>query len=219
MLFVGSSKLAKGQSMAEKNKFSTIELGWSNAYFMGSDAAFKTNRDFSPGMTVSVMTKQGGRISNGFCFTMNFPTTRNVGRKDESSDYTFVFYGARVHRYDFFIKTDLVQHRSRLQKRPDFTPYLYTGMGWMKFKQFIRYGDGKREAVSSLTGDRYDNRSLALPIGLGLRYKLAAFWDLSLEVLYAPVFSSQLDLDYLNGFTNSSTRDHLLTVNLKLGYL
>jgi hypothetical protein len=211
--------LSYAQGFALKNKYSTLEAGFSTAYFTGRDLPFRANKAASPGATFALMTRQGGRVSNGFRFTMNFPGSKSIGRPDTISEYTFFHYQTRIHKYDFFLITDLIQHRSRYQKRPDFVPYLYTGIGWIKFRQFARYGYEEKKRVSSITGTTYAKRSLVLPLGLGLRFKLAKMWDLSLEVIYNYTFTNQLDMDYIHSFSTMKRNDSYLNVNLKLGYL
>ncbi len=206
------------QGFNEKYKYSSYEIGFSNAYFLGKDLPLRANQSISPGISFSIMTRQSPRITNGIKFTLNFPTSRNIGRKDSLSDYSFIYYQTRIHKYEFYLMTDLIQHRGRYQKRPDFIPYLYTGIGWIKMKQTMRYGLEDKVSVQNLTNTQYDKRSLVLPIGLGLRYKLTNYMDISLEVIYNYTFTKQLDLDYLHQFRNSGGRDSYLNVNLKLAF-
>jgi hypothetical protein len=206
------------QGLNDRNKYSAAEISLSNAYFLGSDLPFKSNRSFSPGISFAVMTRQNSRIFNGFKFTMNYPTSRSIGRKDSLSDYGFEYFQTRIQKYEFFLMTDLIKHLGRSQKRPDFIPYLYTGIGWLKVKQFMRYGYDHKETVSSITHQQYTKRSMVLPIGLGVRYKLRNYMDLSLEVIYNYTFINQLDLNYLHGFSHAKGRDSYLNVNLKLGF-
>jgi hypothetical protein len=212
-------EIAFSQGFNDRFKYSTIEVGLSNAYFLGNDLPLKTNRTLSPGLIISAHTKQGARISNGIRFSINYPTSKAFGRKDSLSDYTFIYYQTRITKYEFFLMTDLVEHRGKYQKRPDVTPYIYTGIGWIKIKQKMRYGFEDKVTVTSLTNQDYAKRSLVLPIGLGFRFKLSTMIDLSLEVIYNYTFTNQLDLDYLNNFSHSKHRDSFLNVNLKLGYI
>ncbi len=212
------SKLSLSQGFNSRYKYSSYEIGISNAYFLGKDLPFKTNRTFSPGLSFAIMTRQSPRITNGIKFTMNYPTSRSFGRKDSLSDYSFIYYQTRINKFEFYLMIDLIEHRGKYQKRPDFIPYIYTGIGWIKMKQKMRYGFEDKVTVQSLTNKRYDKRSLVLPIGIGLRYKLTSYMDLSIEVIYNYTFTNQLDLDYLHQFKNSKQNDSYLTLNLKFGF-
>jgi hypothetical protein len=204
------------QGFNDRYKYSSFEIGLSNAYFIGRDLPIKANRSFSPGVSFSLMTRQTPRITNGIKFSMNFPTSKSIGRKDSVSDYTLEYYQTRINKFEFFLMFDLIEHRGNSVKRPEFIPYIYTGIGWIKIKQKMRYGYDEKITVQSLTGERYDKRSLVLPIGIGVRYKLARHMDLSLELIYNQTFTNQLDLDYLHQFHSSKKNDSYLTVNLKL---
>ncbi len=213
-----SNDFVFSQGFNDRYKYTSYEIGLSNAYFLGNDLPFKTNRVASPGLSLSIMTRQRARITNGFKLTMNYPTSRSFGRKDSLSDYSFIYYQTRVTKYEFYLMIDLIEHRGKYQKRPDWIPYIYTGIGWMKMKQKMRYGFDDKVTVASLTNQRYDKRSMVLPIGLGLRYKLSKQTDLSLEVIYNYTFTNQLDLDYLHQFTSSKRNDSYLNVNLKFNF-
>ena len=210
---------AYSQGFSNRNKYSTIEIGYSNASFLGRDLPLKSNRSLSPGLSVAFYTKQTPRISNGFKFSMNYPTSRGFGRKDSIADYSFVYYQTRIIKYEFFLLIDLIQHRGRNQKRPDFVPYIYTGIGWLKMKQQMRYGFEDKVTVQSLTNKRYDKRSMVLPIGIGIRYKLTTYTNLSLEVIYNYTFTNQLDLEYTTKFSYSKKNDSYLTINLALSFI
>ncbi|WP_114782216.1 DUF6089 family protein [Botryobacter ruber] len=116
---------------------------------------------------------------------------------------------------------DLFENRRSPRLRPDFVPYAFAGVALLHHnpKAYYENGDHGR-AVGGIadefdipTGwyalqplgtegqytnadgapDPYKRVQIAIPFGLGVRYKLGRFWDLSLEVGWRKTFTDYLD--------------------------
>ncbi|RIJ37304.1 DUF6089 family protein [Pontibacter oryzae] len=111
---------------------------------------------------------------------------------------------------------DLFENRNTFQRRPDFVPYAFAGVGIMHHNPKAYYENGSRNLSSSNdipTGwyelqplgtegqyaeggnypDPYKRVQIVLPFGFGVRYKIDRYWDLSLEVGWRKTFTDYLD--------------------------
>lgn len=97
---------------------------------------------------------------------------------------------------------DLIEHRGRYQKRPDFVPYLFAGLAYFHHNPKTEYNgstvalrDKHTEGQGILDGapKQYSLHQIALPIGLGLRYKLSKQLDLAFEIGWRFTTTDYLD--------------------------
>lgn len=97
---------------------------------------------------------------------------------------------------------DLIEHRGRYQKRPDFVPYLFVGLAYFHHNPKAEMGgttydlrDMRTEGQGVLPGapKQYSLHQIALPIGLGLRYKLSKQLDLAFEIGWRFTATDYLD--------------------------
>jgi len=104
---------------------------------------------------------------------------------------------------------DFIEHRGKYQKRPDFVPYMFVGLAYFhqdpKAKADLGLGDGEKvyklrdyHTEGQGTGisgapKEYSLNQIALPIGLGLRYKLGPQWDLAFEMGWRFTTTDYLD--------------------------
>ncbi|WP_276498799.1 DUF6089 family protein [Pontibacter litorisediminis] len=111
---------------------------------------------------------------------------------------------------------DLFENRSTFQRRPDFVPYGFAGVAVMHHNPKAYYESGSQgnlgnadiatgwyelqplgtEGQYAAGGDYpepYKRVQIAIPFGLGVRYKIDRYWDLSLEVGWRKTFTDYLD--------------------------
>ncbi len=104
---------------------------------------------------------------------------------------------------------DFVEHRGKYQKRPDFVPYGFVGLAYFHHnpKTRVDFKDGSGEQVVELRdfstegqGTGIDNASkkyslhqIAIPIGLGIRYKVSKQVDLAFEIGWRFTFTDYID--------------------------
>ncbi|HWZ22903.1 MAG TPA: DUF6089 family protein [Cytophagaceae bacterium] len=97
---------------------------------------------------------------------------------------------------------DFIEHRGKYQKRPDFVPYMFVGLAYFHHNpqttyngQTVNLRDYHTEGEGLLPGahKQYSLNQIALPIGLGLRYKLAPQWDLAFEIGWRFTTTDYLD--------------------------
>jgi hypothetical protein len=103
---------------------------------------------------------------------------------------------------------DLIEHRGRYQKRPDFVPYLFVGLAYFHQNPKVKtnLGDGEQTYVlkdyhtegQGLKGvdnasKPYNLNQIALPLGLGVRYKLSKQLDLAFEIGWRFTTTDYLD--------------------------
>lgn len=139
---------------------------------------------------------------------------------------------------------DLFENRSTYQRRPDFVPYGFIGVAAFHHNPKAYYENGSRQGLDPAndipTGwyelqplgtegqyasigdypDPYKKVQIAIPFGLGVRYKLDRNLDLSLEVGWRKTFTDYLDdassafaskADILNGGGENPTAAAILS--------
>ncbi|TXK36634.1 hypothetical protein FVR03_17330 [Pontibacter qinzhouensis] len=122
---------------------------------------------------------------------------------------------------------DLFENRNRYQLRPDFVPYGFIGVAVFHHNPKAYYERGSHPGLSESqdiatgwyalqplgtegqytnlegTASPYSRIQIAIPVGVGLRYRLNRFWDLSLEVGWRKTFTDYLD-DASRGYVSKS---------------
>ncbi|MEJ8758589.1 DUF6089 family protein [Pontibacter sp. H259] len=119
---------------------------------------------------------------------------------------------------------DLFENRQTYRRRPDFVPYGFVGIAVLHHNPKAYYESGSHPGLSGdqdiptgwyelqplgtegqqLSGnDPYKRVQVAIPFGLGVRYKLDRYWDLSFEVGWRKTFTDYLD-DVSTGYVNKS---------------
>ena len=77
-----------------------------------------------------------------------------------------------------------------------FTPYLFTGAGFVLFKPTVKF-DGDRYRLDRLATEGqengYSNVALTIPYGLGLRYNYKDTWSVFTEIGYRTAMTDYID--------------------------
>src|SRR6478735_4879388 len=85
---------------------------------------------------------------------------------------------------------DLFENRGNYRKRPDYTPYMFVGLAYFHHSPEAKAPNGDYVKLHNLHTegqglaggkDNYSLNQIALPIGIGFRYKLAKHLDLAFE--------------------------------------
>ena len=86
---------------------------------------------------------------------------------------------------------DLFENRGKYPKRVDYTPYLFVGIAYFHHNPKAQNKDGEWVSLRELSTEgqgleggpkQYSLHQIALPIGVGFRYKLAKHLDLAFEI-------------------------------------
>jgi len=86
---------------------------------------------------------------------------------------------------------DLFENRGKYNKRVDYTPYMFVGLAYFHHNPKGQTEDGNWVSLRELSTEgqgleggskQYSLHQIALPIGLGFRYKLAKHLDLAFEI-------------------------------------
>lgn len=98
---------------------------------------------------------------------------------------------------------DLFENYRTYWKRPDYTPYFFTGLAyfyhnpegetssgdWVKLKPLSTEGQG----LPGTGKKNYSLHQIAIPVGVGFRYKVAKNWDLAFEIGWRFTLTDYLD--------------------------
>lgn len=93
---------------------------------------------------------------------------------------------------------DLRENRQSYLRRPDFVPYLFGGVAGFyynpKSQAPAQFGGGWTALQPLRTeGVSYSLIQVAIPFGVGFRYKASPRWDVSFEIGYRYLFTDYLD--------------------------
>lgn len=102
---------------------------------------------------------------------------------------------------DFII--DLFENRRDMRRRPQYTPYFFTGIAGFYHNPKALY-NGSWVALRPLgtegqnidgvgANKKYSLIQAAIPVGIGFRYKLGDLWDLAFEIGWRFPFTDYLD--------------------------
>lgn len=99
---------------------------------------------------------------------------------------------------------DLIENRNTFLRRPDFVPYLFAGVAGFYHNPRARAPQdfpenpsiqGKMVSLQPLQteGRSYSRLQVAIPAGVGFRYKISPRFDVSFEIGYRYLFTDYLD--------------------------
>jgi hypothetical protein len=134
-------------------------------------------------------TLNWGRIKGND--NVSAPTTdKQVGRKIRNLNFRSSIFEVKADViYDFF------ENRSYPEKRPEYTPYVFLGIAYFRHNPKGLSPDGEWVNLRPLQTEGYNYKlhQVAIPFGIGFRYKLAKQWDLAFEIGWRYTFTDYLD--------------------------
>ncbi len=123
-------------------------------------------------------------------------------------------FRSTIYELSGVVMMDLIENRQSYLRRPDFVPYLFLGVAGFYYTPKAQAPEGfggpnKWVALQPLRteGVSYSLWQVAVPFGVGFRYKASPRWDVSFEVGFRYLFTDYLDdvsKDYADPATLSS---------------
>ena len=120
---------------------------------------------------------------------------KNVGRKVRNLNFKNNIWELKGD-----LIFDFIGHNERYEKRHEYVPYGFIGLAVFKHDPkgqipdgFTGAGDWVKLRPLQTEGKAYSPIGVAIPFGLGFRYKLAKNWDLAFEVGWRYTFTDYLD--------------------------
>lgn len=116
--------------------------------------------------------------------------------------YRNLSFRNQIYEVKFDVVIDLFANTRRYTKRPDYTPYMFIGLAYFHHNPQAQNADGKWINLKDLHTEgqgmpggpkNYSRNQLALPIGLGFRYKLSKQWDLAFDIGWRFTLTDYLD--------------------------
>lgn len=116
--------------------------------------------------------------------------------------YRNLSFRNQIYEFKVDVVIDLFENSRRYTKRPDYTPYMFIGLAyfhhnpqgknangdWVNLKDLHTEGQGLPGGPKN-----YSRNQLAIPIGLGFRYKLSKQWDLAFDIGWRFTLTDYLD--------------------------
>jgi hypothetical protein len=162
-------------------------------YNFGIDAQYR----FHPRMFARA-TFSYGRLKGDDAVNSKFTTNGgDIFRKLRNLSFR-----SQIYEFKADLVIDFFEHRSRYQKRPDFVPYGFVGIAYFHHNPQAEYGgkwvdlrdySTEGQGVIDCAPKKYSLHQIALPLGLGLRYKLTKQLDLAFEIGWRFTTSDYLD--------------------------
>lgn len=126
-----------------------------------------------------------GRIAGSDEKNSNY-AEKNINRK-----YRNLSFRNDIIEVKADVVIDLFENRGKYNKRVDYTPYLFVGLAYFHHNPKAQTADGNWVSLRDLSTEgqgleggpkKYSLNQIALPIGVGFRYKLAKHLDLAFEI-------------------------------------
>lgn len=205
----------------DKNKYFSIGISV-NAFNYFGDLAPKPSilsTDISltkPGIGLVGSYRVGPRISLRGAFTYGRVTGDDNGKGSKNTDES-IYRNIRNLSFRNDIKElsltgvfDLFKHNRSYISRLQFTPYAFIGIAVMHHNPQGKVPDGfngpeagkwvdleplgtEGQYVEGFGVDNYSKFQIAIPLGIGVRYKLSQNFDLAFEIGYRHLFFDHLD--------------------------
>ena len=225
LIFLTFSWNSYGQKFNPKNRYHSIGVNLGTTNYVGEldpDAAI-----FSPAFYYT-------RYNFGVCYVRRYKANiswringsygRIAGDDYKNADYTADDIHRKLRNLSFRnhileVKADVIYdfigHHTRFPKRPQYVPYAFLGIAyfhhnpqgqrsngdWVNLKPLSTEGQG----LPGTNKKPYSLHQIAIPVGLGIRYKLGKQWDLAFEAGWRITFT-----DYLDDVSTSYTDRDLL---------
>ncbi|WP_223808748.1 DUF6089 family protein [Rufibacter hautae] len=221
VLFMAALPEAEAQRFSRRNLYNSVGVSLNAMNYFGDvtpESDFTSLRLSStrPSISVNFTRKFTPRIYGRAALSWG----RITGDDSKSADFSEPENEPRYKRNLSFrndIKelsvqgiVDLFENRRTFMRRPDFTPYAFAGVavfhhnpkayydgtdsrlaaGWYELQPL---GTEGQYANGEGYPDPYKKIQFAIPFGLGVRYKLARYWDLGFEITWRKTFTDYLD--------------------------
>jgi len=128
---------------------------------------------------------------------------KNINRRMRNLNFR-----SQIVEVKFDVIVDLWENRGKFQKRPDYTPYFFAGINYFHMNPKGKTPAGNYVALRPLHTEgpnkTYSLNQIAIPIGLGFRYKLSKQLDIAFEMGWRFTLTDYMD-DCGTTYANPST--------------
>lgn len=166
----------------------------SSTYFGELNERNSINDDlsqFSFGVEARLLNRVGARLEGAF-FTLS-GNDKNAPDSSFQRQRNLSFQSRNMH-FQFHAIYYLKPYQGDYYKRWTFDPYLFTGVGYMKFTPTAELGGERYKLREARTeGVDYKKWVTTIPIGMGGKFKVNEFLNVNLEISYHYAFTDYLD--------------------------
>ncbi len=155
------------------------------------------------------------RLLNRIGARLEFATFTLAGDDSNASDSTFqrqrnLSFSSRNLHGQFHLTYYLRPYQGDYYKRWSFDPYLFSGVGYMKFEPTAELGGERYNLREALTeGTEYKKWVTTIPLGIGAKFKVNEFLNVNFEASYHFAFTDYLDdvsTTYATEYANVTAR-------------
>jgi len=155
------------------------------------------------------LSSNWGRVKGSDADNADY-NAKNINRKMRNLNFR-----SSIFEVKFDMIVDLWENRGKFQKRPDYTPYFFGGINYFHMNPKGKTPNGDYVALRPLhtegPGKTYSLNQIAIPIGVGFRYKLSKQLDLAFEMGWRFTMTDYLD-DCGTTYADPSTMDSLSNI-------
>ncbi|WP_026209616.1 DUF6089 family protein [Cytophaga aurantiaca] len=126
----------------------------------------------------------------------------SLDNEDKYRAFRNLSFRNQIYEAKFDLVIDLFENSRRYTKRPDYTPYMFIGLAYFHHSPEAKNPQGDWIDLKSLHTEgqglpggpkNYSRNQLAIPIGVGFRYKLSKQWDLAFDIGWRFTLTDYLD--------------------------
>lgn len=232
----GATQHADAQQFTKRKQYTSIGVNLNAMNYFGDvnpQTGFASVKfgDTRPNIGISITHRYFPRVSGRFGVNIG-RVSANDDNQGTTGDAYYrnnrnLNFRTNIYEASAVVIFDLIENRNNYLKRPDFVPYLFGGVAGFYFNpQGTRDGGNTWTDLQPLKTENvdYSRVSLAIPFGIGVRYRITRSLDASFEAGLRKTFTGYLDdvsgnyagLSALGGDPNSDrgyfgygiTKDH-----------
>ncbi|WP_462248561.1 DUF6089 family protein [Ekhidna sp.] len=209
-----SSLVATSQNFLSwqfKDRYFSFSVGTGTSTYFGELNSKNSINDnlsqINVGIEARLLNRIGARIDASY-FTLS-------GSDQNAADSTFerqrnLSFNSRNFHFQLHTIYYLRPYQGDYFKRWSFDPFVFTGVGYMKFDPTAELGGETYSLREALTeGIEYKTWVTTIPVGIGAKFKANEFLNVNLEFSYHFTFTDHIDdvsTTYATEFANATSR-------------
>ncbi|HBH22218.1 MAG TPA: hypothetical protein DDY13_02225 [Cytophagales bacterium] len=192
LLFVADQVFAQGYYNIRRARNLVVTGGTGLAFYFGDLADPGDISNITPNFTVGARYNVTNRIAVGTDLTWFM--LRGADSKSETKQIRNLSFRSHNFELNLIGQVTLFEEGERFYLRPLVNPYIYAGIGVVQFNPTAEL-DGERYYLPDFKTEQvnYSTIALCIPAGIGLKFRLNPFFNISVDGGFRWVQSDYLD--------------------------